>query len=230
MDMNFSLGLLAIENRFSDNDRQSAFSRVVGAPPFMTSDKEDPASPEAGHLDSVLSSLIRRGKEGDHQAMEQIYERYRSSFFNLAYRYTYDRVAAEDLLQDIFIKIFTHLQDVQREETFVAWMYRIAVNSCYSYLRSKKSRDNHLVALSSIEGRKEEAVYDSHEASLLRPLDEAVQLLPEKLRAVFLLHDVQGFKHEEIAQMLGIEIGTSKSQLFKARLKIREFLKNKRSL
>ena len=230
MDMNLSLAWLAIENRLSDNDSQSVFSRDAGAPPFMTSDKENPVKPEAGHLDSVLSSLIRRGKEGDNQAMEEIYERYKSSFFNLAYRYTYDRVSAEDLLQDIFIKIFTHLQDVHKEETFVAWMYRIAVNSCYSYLRSKKSRDNRLVALSSIEGRKEEAVYDSHEASLRGPLDEAVQLLPEKLRAVFLLHDVQGYKHGEIARMLDIEIGTSKSQLFKARLKIREFLKNKQSL
>lgn len=230
MDMNVSLAWLAIENRLSDNGRQFAFSRAAGALPFMTSDKKTPASPEAGHLDSVLSSLIRRGKEGDHQALEEIYERYKSSFFNLAYRYTYDKVAAEDLLQDIFIKIFTHLQDVQKEETFVAWMYRIATNSCYSYLRSKKSRDHRLVALSSVEGRKEEAVYDSHEASLRRPLEEAVQLLPEKLRAVFLLHDVEGHKHEEIARMLGIEIGTSKSQLFKARLKIREFLKNKQSL
>ena len=228
--MNVSLAWLAIENRLSDNGRQSAFSRAAGALPFMTSDEKDPLKPEIGHFDTALSSLIRRGKEGDHQAMEEIYERYKSSFFNLAYRYTYDKVAAEDLLQDIFIKIFTHLQDVQKEETFVAWMYRIATNSCYSYLRSKKSRDHRLVALSSVEGRKEEAVYDSHEASLRRPLEEAVQLLPEKLRAVFLLHDVEGHKHEEIARMLGIEIGTSKSQLFKARLKIREFLKNKQSL
>jgi len=230
MDTNLSLAWLAIENRFGDNDRQSAFSRAAGVLPLMKSDKENQAKPEEWHLDSALSSLIRRGKEGDQRALEEIYERYKSSFFNLAYRYTYDRVAAEDLLQDIFIKIFTHLRDVHKEETFVAWMYRIALNSCYSYLRSKKSRDSRTVALSSIEGRKEEAVYDSHEASLRGPLDEAVQLLPDKLRAVFLLHDVQGFKHEEIAAMLGIEVGTSKSQLFKARLKIREFLKNKQSL
>ncbi len=230
MSVNLLVGTLAIETRFSDNVRQFAFSRAAGVLPFMTSDKKSPGSPEADRLDAVLSNLIRRGKEGDNRALEEIYERYKSSFFNLAYRYTYDRVAAEDLLQDIFIKIFTHLQDVQKEETFVAWMYRIAVNSCYSYLRSRKSRDSRTVALSSVEGRREEAVYDSHEASLRRPLDEAVQLLPEKLKAVFLLHDVEGFKHEEISRMLGIEIGTSKSQLFKARLKIREFLKDKKGL
>ncbi|MDH7511325.1 MAG: RNA polymerase sigma factor [Clostridiales bacterium] len=223
-------GTLAIETRLGDNVRQLALSRAAGVPLFMTGDKENQAGPETGHLDSVLSNLIRRGKEGDNRALEEIYERYKSSFFNLAYRYTYDRVAAEDLLQEIFIKIFTHLQDVHTEETFVAWMYRIAVNSCYSYLRSKKSHESRTVAMNSIEGRKEEAVYDSHEGSLRQSLDEAVHALPDKLRAVFLLHDVQGFKHEEIARMLGIETGTSKSQLFKARMKIREFLKNKQAL
>lgn len=162
--------------------------------------------------------------------MEEIYERYKGSFFNLAYRYTYDRVAAEDLLQDIFIRIFTHLNDVNQEKTFVAWMYRVAINVCYSYLRSKKGRDSRTVRLSAVEGRQEEAVYDSHEERLGLSLDEAIQDLPERLRAVFLLHDVEGFKHEEIAAMLGVEVGTSKSQLFKARLKIRTYLKNKKVL
>jgi len=162
--------------------------------------------------------------------MEQIYERYKRTFFNLAYRYTYDRVEAEDLLQDIFIKIFTHLRDVDKEETFIAWMYRIAVNVCYSYLRSKRGRDRRTVALSSVEGREEEAVYDSHEKSLRLSLEEAIQELPDRLRAIFFLHDVQGFKHEEVAAILGIEVGTSKSQLFKARLRIRDFLKRKQAL
>jgi len=225
---NFGLAAaLAIENRFGDNGRHIVITRVQGEAPFMPPDEENPMKPGFGHTDSVLSGLLQRGKEGDQRAMEEIYERYKSSFFNLAYRYTYDRVAAEDLLQDIFVKIFTHLEDVEQEKTFVAWMYKIAVNVCYSYLRSRKSRDSRTVALSSVEGRQEEAVYDSHEGNLRQSLDEAVEELPEKLRAVFLLHDVQGFKHEEVAAILGIEVGTSKSQLFKARLKIRGFLRNK---
>jgi RNA polymerase sigma-70 factor (ECF subfamily) len=177
-----------------------------------------------------LSHLIRRSQEGDERAMEEIYECYKGRLFSLAYRYTYNRQEAEDLLQDIFIKIFTHIRDVQKEQTFVAWVYRIALNSCYSYLRTKRSRDRHTLALSEIEGRKEEAVYDSHEESFEKPLNEAISELPEKLKAVFLLHDVEGFKHEEIAQMLGFTVGTSKSQLFKARMKIREFLKTKEIL
>jgi len=86
------------------------------------------------------------------------------------------------------------------------------------------------VALSQVEGRREEAVYDAHETSLSGPLDEAIARLPEKLRLVFLLHDVQGFKHAEIGDMMGVSAGTSKSQLFKARLKVRKFLKAEKGL
>jgi RNA polymerase sigma-70 factor (ECF subfamily) len=86
------------------------------------------------------------------------------------------------------------------------------------------------VALNEVKGRKEEATYDSHEESLEKPLNEAIDELPDKLKTVFLLHDVQGFKHEEIARMLGFTVGTSKSQLFKARMRIREILKNKKVL
>jgi RNA polymerase sigma-70 factor, ECF subfamily len=177
---------------------------------------------------SALSALIRRSKEGDEAAMNKIYEQYKKPLFNLAYRYTFDRLAAEDLLQDIFVKVFSHLGEVNKDETFVAWMYRIAVNSCYSYLRSRRSREAHSVSLGEIEGKKEEAVYDGHEDNLAGPLDEATRQLPEKLRAVFVLHDIQGHTHEEIGRMLGIMAGTSKSQLFKARLKIRGFLKEKK--
>jgi RNA polymerase sigma-70 factor (ECF subfamily) len=175
-----------------------------------------------------LFLLLEKSQEGDERAMESIYERYKKSLFNLAYRYTYNPVAAEDLLQDIFVKIFSHIGDVRTQETFVAWMYRVAVNTCYSYLRSRKSESHKSIALSEIEGKKEEAVYDGHEESLSKPLDEAIQTLPERLRAVFLLHDVEGYKHEEIARTLGFTVGTSKSQLFKARLRIRDYLKRRK--
>jgi len=198
--------------------------------PLMTADKRDKETDSfRGPLVS-LSSLIMRSQQGDERAMEEIYDRYKKPLFNLAYRYTFDRVTAEDLLQDIFIKIFTHMKDVQKDETFVAWMYRIAINTCYSFLRRRRSRGGQMIALSEVEGKKEEAVYDDHEGSLAEPLDRALQELPERLRAVFLFHDVQGYKHDEIARILGISVGTSKSQLFKARMRIREWLKEKKAL
>ena len=220
---------LASGRLLRDNGPSVACISFPAALPLMTKDERDWRRQPSIPLSS-LSALIKRSQEGDEEAMEKIYEHYRRPLFNLAYRTTFDRLAAEDLLQDIFVKIFSHLGEVDRDETFVAWMYRIAINTCYSYLRSRRSRDAHSVSLSEIEGKKEEAVYDRHEESLAGPVDEAVRKLPEKLRTVFMLHDVQGHTHEEIGRMLGFTVGTSKSQLFKARMRIREFLKEKKVL
>ncbi len=207
---------VAGENRMRDNGFPTAWTRISEAFPVMDQ--------------TPVSELIRRGKDGDAGALEEIYERFRIPIFSLALRHAGDRAAAEDILQDTFIKILTHLDDVRNAETFPAWIFRIAVNTCYSHLRGRRTREHRTVALSQVEGRSEEAVYDTHERSLSGPLEEAVAGLPEKLRLVFLLHDVQGFKHEEIGAILGVSTGTSKSQLFKARLKVRKFLKAEKGL
>jgi RNA polymerase sigma-70 factor (ECF subfamily) len=179
--------------------------------------------------DVPLAELIARGKAGDAAAFEALYRRYKTALFNLAYRYSYDQATAEDLLQDIFLKIFTHLDDVQRVETFTAWVFRIALNTCYSHLRGKRVEIEKSVPMVDLEGTRHEVRVEADENDLRRPLDEAIAGLAPRLREIFLLHDVQGFKHEEIARTLGLSAGTSKSQLFKARLKIREILKARRA-
>jgi RNA polymerase sigma-70 factor (ECF subfamily) len=207
---------VAGENGLRDNGWRLVESRVTEAIPFMA--------------DIPVGELIRRGRQGDAGALEEIYERFKAPLFGLALRHTGDRAAAEDILQDTFIKVLTHLGEVQSEETFQAWVFRIAVNTCYSHLRGRRTREYRTVALSQVEGRREEAVYDAHETSLSGPLEEAIARLPEKLRLIFLLHDVQGFKHTEVGAMLGVSAGTSKSQLFKARSKVRRFLKSEKGL
>jgi len=176
---------------------------------------------------STLAELIERSQQGDTSAMEQIYGRFKKALFGLAYRHTYNRATAEDLLQDIFVKIFTNIDDVDRPETFTGWVYRIALNTCYSHLRGHRIEIERSVPLDDVEGvlRQNGDEEASHE--IRRPLEEAVRQLPPKLRQIFLLHDVQGFKHEEIGRMMRLSAGTSKSQLFKARLKIRGFLKDR---
>lgn len=174
-----------------------------------------------------LKDVIRRSREGDIQAMEAIYKHFNRPLFNLVYRYTYNSEMAEDLLQDIFLKVFSHLHDIRNEETFVGWIYRIAVNTCYSYLRRKKSQLQRTIPLDEVEGKIEGETYKSGDEIMKKSLDDAIQNLPDKMKSTFLLHDVQGFKHKEISQMLGCSVGTSKSQLFKARMKIREHLGNK---
>ncbi len=183
-----------------------------------------------GLMDSEEKDLIRRSRDGDTQAMEALYEQYKRPLFNLVYRHTYNLEVAEDLIQEIFLKIFTHLQDVHNEDTFKGWVFRIALNTCYGYLRGKMSQIQKTVPLSEVERKLKGESHEPHERMIEKPLNEAIQALPTRLKSTFLLHDVQGFKHEEIAQILGCKVGTSKSHLFKARMKIRDYLKNKQIL
>lgn len=181
-------------------------------------------------MDLEEKDLIKRCREGDAGAIKALYEQYKRPLFSLVYRHTYNYEVAEDLIQDIFLRIFTNLHHLQDEGTFGGWAYRIALNTCYSYLRKKKSELQKTIPLSDVEGKVREETYEAQERIVKRPLDEAIQALPNRLKSTFLLHDVQGFKHGEIAQILGCKVGTSKSQLFKARMKIRDYLKNKQIL
>jgi RNA polymerase sigma-70 factor (ECF subfamily) len=183
-----------------------------------------------GENSELLYSLIRKSRNGDTQAMGALYEHFKTPLFGLAIRYTYDFTAAEDLIQEIFIKVFTHIQDLTNDEAFIGWMYRIAVNTCLSYVRSKKRHLSKTVSLTDVEGTSQEKGEVPVDQTLSKPLEEAIQNLPARLKSVFLLHDVQGFKHEEVAEILSCSVGTSKSQLFKARMKIRKHLKDKNSL
>jgi RNA polymerase sigma-70 factor, ECF subfamily len=216
--MDTSAATLVLEGQMSDNTAQVYAQTRDPAALAMKNNMDRSDSQDA---------LIRRAAAGDVAAVETIYQQFKQPVFNLAYRYSSDRATAEDLLQDIFIKIFTHLGDVKDTGTFAAWIYRIALNECYSFLREKKSRSQKTIPMAEIEGKLEEASYDGHEQNIRKPLEEAIQALPAKLRGVFVLHDVQGFKHREIARSLGCSVGTSKSQLFKARLRVRQYLKKK---
>jgi RNA polymerase sigma-70 factor (ECF subfamily) len=172
-----------------------------------------------------LDVLIRRCQDGDSAAMQSLYERYKRQIFNLAYRYTYNRASAEDLLHDIFIKVFDQLHKLDTTQAFQGWLYRVAVNTCLSYLRSRRSPVKNTVSFTDA-AFLEPSQYDNK--SLVKSaLDAAINELPMKLKSVVLLHDVQGHKHQEIAEIMGWSVGTSKSQLFKARMKIRKILESR---
>jgi RNA polymerase sigma-70 factor, ECF subfamily len=202
-------------------------SRPIADNPPMAPADDDNASRFAAP-DTALALLLERSREGDTTAMEAIYLRFKGAFYNLARRYGGDRATAEDLLQDIFIKIFTHIEDVRSPEMFPGWAYRIALNCCYSHLRERKSKSGRTVSLTDVGETIGLPGVERTESDLRKPLEDAVAGLPRRLKEIFLLHDVQGFKHEEIASLLRLSVGTSKSQLFKARLKIREYLRARR--
>jgi RNA polymerase sigma-70 factor (ECF subfamily) len=192
----------------------------------------DDASPVKSTFEQpgFLRDLIRRSRDGDTQAMGSIYEHFKSPLFGLAYRYTNNATAAEDLIQDIFLKVFTSLSSLDKDKAFVGWLYRIAVNTCLSYIRSHKRAFQKEIPLGEVEGILNGSAQGHPEDMLNKSIAEALQTLSPKLKSVFMLHDIQGFKHDEVAQILDCSVGTSKSQLFKARMKIRHHLEKKQVL
>jgi RNA polymerase sigma-70 factor (ECF subfamily) len=222
--------ILAIQGQIGDNGLRAEYeSFFLEAALAMGRDTGE--GPVWGTADKArLAELVERGRAGELAAMESLYEMFKRPVFGLIYRHTQNQAVAEDLLQDVFLKIFSHLRNVRDAATFPGWVFRIALNTSYSYLRQKKAQGVKLVPLSDLEGRLEERGGEPVERDLRKPLDEAIQALAPRLRSVFVLHDVQGFKHEEIARTLGCAVGTSKSQLFKARIKIREYLRAKKAV
>ena len=177
--------------------------------------------------DQELKKLIQLSRESDLQAMEILYEHFKSPLFGLALRYTYNFAAAEDLIQDVFVKVFTNLHTLDDDKAFVGWLYRIAVNTCLSYLRSHKNLRQKTISLEDVQGIIADSTPSATQIAENKILEQTIQKLSPSLKSVFLLHDVQGFKHQEIAHILGCSVGTSKSQLFKARKKIRKLLEHK---
>ena len=177
--------------------------------------------------DQELKELIVQCRQGDIQAMETLYERFKAPLFSLALRYTYNFAAAEDVIQDVFVKVFTNLHKLDEDKAFVGWLYRIAVNTSLSYLRSHRKLKQKTIPLEDVQAYVADSQPPVTHREGSKILDQAIQKLPPKLKSLFLLHDVQGFKHREIADILGCSVGTSKSQLFKARKKMQKLLEKK---
>jgi RNA polymerase sigma-70 factor (ECF subfamily) len=216
--------ILAVPGEIMDNSGHDRLVEFQVAAGVVSKVKRD--EPVWGTADKArLADLLERGRAGDLTAMESIYEMFKRPVFSLQYRHTLNQAVAEDLLQDVFLKVFSHLREVRDADTFPAWVYRIALNTCYSYLRQKKAQSGKNVPLTEMESQIVDESAEPVERDLKKPLETALQSLAPRLRSVFVLHDVQGFKHEEISRLLGCSVGTSKSQLFKARIRLRAFLR-----
>ena len=218
-----------LQTQIRESHTRTCYDRIMPRVDGMDAENKQSVNQDFETSELILN-LVRRSREGDMQAMGLLYEHYKSRLFSLAYRYTFNPTAAEDLIQDIFLKVFTHIETLEKDEAFPGWMYRIAVNTCLSYLRSHKKVLQQSVSLSDVEYLVGENSQSVTEKMIGKPLEEAIRDLPNRLKSVFLLHDVQGYKHNEIAQIMGCSVGTSKSQLFKARMKIRKRLEKKKLL
>jgi RNA polymerase sigma-70 factor (ECF subfamily) len=178
---------------------------------------------------------IRRAQNGDGEAFEELYRRHKGRVYSLCLRMLGNTAEAEDMAQEAFLQLFRKIHTFRGESAFSTWLHRLSVNVVLMHLRRKVlpqvSLEETVETDQPGEGVKREPGAEDPRlvGSLDRvALDDAIQELPPGYRLVFVLHDVEGYEHNEIATMLGCSIGNSKSQLHKARLRLRDLLRQAR--
>ena len=192
----------------------------------------DPRKRQASGLNEA--EAIEKAKQGDAEAFEFLYSLHKRRVYSLCLRMTSNAAEAEDLTQEAFLQLFRKIGTFRGESAFSTWLHRMAVNVVLMQLRKKSLP---VVPLEDTLETEEESPKKEPGAPDIRlagavdrlQLQRAIDHLPPGYRTIFVLHDVEGFEHNEIADMVGCSIGNSKSQLHKARLKLRDFLKIRRA-
>ena len=181
-------------------------------------------APPAGR--AVEMALVERCRRGELGAFEEVYRAHSGRLYGLVLRMVGNPADAEDLLQEIFLSAHRKLDGFRGESALGTWLYRLATNQCLDHLRSRSTRAGQLTdALEdepALPDARSRAVAEETVAKM--DLERALAQLPDGCRAAFLLYDVEGLEHREVAEALGIAEGTSKSQVHKARLKLRALL------
>jgi len=181
----------------------------------------------------AASELIERAQNGDEEAFAALFDAHKRRVYSLCLRMTGDTAEAEDLSQEAFLQLFRKISTFRGESAFSTWLHRMVVNVVLMHLRKKGLQQ---VSLDEVDNTQDEPVkreYGDDDKRLLHSIDRitlsrAIEALPPGYRAVLVLHDVEGYEHNEIAQILNCSVGNSKSQLHKARLKLREVLRSQR--
>jgi RNA polymerase sigma-70 factor, ECF subfamily len=186
-------------------------------------------------LDDSESSLIQRAQEGDEQAFTTLYMLHKTRVYSVCLRMTRDVSEAEDFTQEVFLQVFRVVNSFRGDSAFSTWVYRIAVNTVLMKLRRRKapplvSLDEPISGESSLKRDVGKADQRLSGAVDRITLSRAVEELPPGCRQIFALHAFEGYQHHEIAERLQCSIGNSKSQLHKAKLRMRALLGAKNHL
>lgn len=166
--------------------------------------------------------LVEAAQAGDRPAFERLYRENERRIYALCLRLSCDAALAEELTQEVFVRAWRKLGSFRGESAFSSWLYPLAVNVALSERRSRRRRDARLLATDEPERLERTPPSPAPEQGF--DLERAFARLPPGARAVFVLHDVEGRTHEEVAKLLGLAPGTSKAQLHRARRLLREVL------
>jgi RNA polymerase sigma-70 factor (ECF subfamily) len=208
---------------------RSQFSRATSLPVHATG--RSTTSAHKGSPNSAEADALARAQAGDHEAFARLYAQHKRRIYSLCLRMVGNIAEAEDLTQEAFLQLHRKIATFRGDSAFSTWLHRLTINVVLMQLRKKGLS---LISLDeAMEPTQEEGPSRGFGAPDLRltgaidrlALERAVAELPTGYRLIFILHDVEGFEHNEIASMLDCSIGNSKSQLHKARLKLRDALR-----
>src|SRR5437899_8417275 len=184
--------------------------------------------------DISQTELVKRAQAGDEQAFATLFQQHKNRVYSVCLLMTKDVAEAEDLTQEAFLQVFRSVSTFRGDAAFSTWLYRVAVNTVLMKLRRRKAPPllsfDEPVSVESPSLRRDFGKSDPRLSGAIDriALRRAIQELPEGCRKIFALHEVEGYQHHEIAQLLHCSIGNSKSQLHKAKLKMRDLLFPKR--
>lgn len=162
-----------------------------------------------------MNTTVERARRGDATAFEELYHQHSGRVYALARRMADDETLAKDLTQEVFIRLWQKLDSFRGESEFATWLTRMAINVCLNKLGDEKRRTNRVFTTDNLATFESPQRLGTPEAGI--DLERALATLPTGARAVFVLHDVEGYKHSEIAEMTGVAEGTVKAQLHRAR-------------
>ncbi len=173
--------------------------------------------------------LTQAAAKGNMMAFEEVYNRHHRRVYSICLRMLQNATEAEDLTQDVFIQLHRKIGSFRGDSAFTTWLHRLTVNQVLMHFRKRNVK----FEKTTEEGETPVQVVGGTENPRKMPvvdkiaIEDAIDKLPNGYRNVFVLHDVEGYEHEEVARILGCSVGTSKSQLHKARLKLRKLLQKK---
>ena len=204
-----------IQNWITVEDKEQEITEVFSKTPEIS--------------DETDLNLARLAAEGNMEAFEEIYKRHYRRVYSLCLRMLQNPTEAEDLTQDVFIQLHRKISSFRGDSAFTTWLHRLTVNQVLMHFRKRvvryeKTADEEETPIQVVPGTE-----NHNRMSVIDriALKKAIQQLPAGYKKVFLLHDVEGYEHEEVARILGCSVGTSKSQLHKARAKLKKLLTKK---
>jgi RNA polymerase sigma-70 factor (ECF subfamily) len=170
--------------------------------------------------------LVARAQQGDLQAFEELVKKYQREIYGLAYRLVLDAEEAKDLAQQAFLQAFVHIRSFRQQAQFRTWLFRIAINQCYSYLKNKKKFGDPVDCEEFVQVEEESPEEDLVAQDRRQRLYAALQRLPAKQRAVITLKLEQGLSYDEISRVLGGTTGAARVNYCQALKTLKKLLKN----